>query len=132
MQDEAPFSIRYDKEERVLHMRLVGFWTKLTLAAYVTRLAAETMRLRLLGQRYDILSDTRDFGIQNKDVSEGFEKIARRGAEVHLGRTAIVVGTQLNKLQAERTLAAAQVRVFLDLDEAKQWLAEGRRQEGAA
>lgn len=38
------------------------------------------------------------------------------------GRTAIVVGSVINKLQAQRTLIDPDLRVFLTLDEATAWL----------
>ena len=37
-------------------------------------------------------------------------------------RSAVVVGSQLNKLQAERTLFHPRVQVFRSLIEAEEWL----------
>lgn len=40
------------------------------------------------------------------------------------GRTAIVVGSALSRLPAERTLAHPRVRVFTAMEDATRWLAE--------
>ena len=37
------------------------------------------------------------------------------------GHVAIVVGSQLNKLQAERTLVHPRVRIFLSMEDADRW-----------
>ena len=121
---EPGFEIRYDAQEHVLHMRIWGFWSVLTLAAYTTRLLIETARLR--GEDYDILSDSRSFEVQGAAVSAGFERIAARGARMQRGRTAIVVASQLNRIQAQRTTGGERTRIFLDMDEARAWQAAGR------
>lgn len=117
---EPGFEIRYDAEDHVLHMRIWGFWSLMTLAAYTTRLLIETARLR--GETYDILSDSREFDVQGAAVSAGFERIAARGAKTQRGRTAIVVASQLNRIQAQRTTGGERTRIFLDIDEARGWL----------
>ena len=118
--DAAGYTIDYEPQARLLTMRLWGFWSLATLAGYTARLLAATTKLR--GQRYAVLSDARDFPVQSSLVSAGFERIARRGAKLHRGRTAIVVGSHLNRMQAQRTVATADTRVFLDFEEARGWL----------
>ncbi|MEH3037831.1 MAG: hypothetical protein PGN23_15295 [Sphingomonas adhaesiva] len=116
------FEIRFDPAQRVLHLTLSGFWTMAT----VVRFAAEMMlRATMIRARYGTfatLSDARDFPIQSAAVSERFERIRARGLEMNLGPTAIVVASQLSKLQAERVLKTEQVRVFLDRAAAEAWL----------
>ncbi|MBN2971369.1 hypothetical protein JW805_04980 [Roseomonas aeriglobus] len=121
---EPGYDIAYDAQERVLHLHLWGFWSVPILTGYTSRLMAEVTRLR--GTRYDILSHSQEFDVQGKLVSAGFEWIAKRGAEFHNGRTAIVAGSHLNRIQAQRTLSAPNVKVFLDEGEALAWIREGR------
>lgn len=126
MSTDGPYSFRYEADARVLHMCLSGFWSLTTLATYTARLLAEVTRLRVRGEQFDLLSDARAFDIQSKEVAAGFERIARRGAQMHRGRTAVVVATQLSKMQAERAMAAPRLRVFLDPAAARTWLLAAR------
>jgi len=48
--------------------------------------------------------------------------IMRGGMTFTSGRTAVVVGSQLNRAQAERTLVHPRVRIFMGMDEALEWL----------
>jgi len=124
---EAPFfEVRFDEAAGILHMRISGFWTKATLAAFGARLLVETGKLRLARRRYDILSDASCFPVQAPDVAAGFETLTRKGAEFDRGRTAIVVGGVLAKKQAERTMATPGLKIFLDEAEARAWLAADR------
>ncbi|NTS64809.1 hypothetical protein HRV97_06515 [Sphingomonas sp. HHU CXW] len=126
MSDDASYSFDYEAGARILHMRLSGFWSLATLATYTARLLAEVTRLRLRGEQFDILSDSRAFDIQSREVAAGFERISRRGAQMHRGCTAVVVATQLSKMQAERAMAAPRLRVFLDPAAARTWLLDAR------
>lgn len=129
--DERQYVIRFDPVDGILHMRLEGFWTLVTLATYTARLVAETSKLRLRGRSFDILSDARGFAVQSAAVTAGFDALSRKGAASHRGRTAIVVASTLNKIQAERSLVLDKVRVFLDMQEARQWLIDGRGPGGS-
>ena len=118
------YSIRYDTRERVLHLQLEGFWTVATLARFAAELIARATTLKLRRIGYAVLSDSTRFAIQSPTVSQGFEQLMARGAQAHDGPTAIVVASQLNKMQAERTLKGERVRVFLTEADARAWLAE--------
>jgi hypothetical protein len=117
------YAIRYDPGERILHLKLEGFWTAATLARFVAELMVRTTQLRMRRERFGVLSDSSRFAIQSPLVSQGFERIMAKGAETHRGPTAVVVAGVLNKLQAERTLKGERVCVFLDPAEARGWLA---------
>lgn len=73
-------------------------------------------------RHFAILSDSSRFPVQSLAVASGFERIRARGSKLHKGPTAIVVGSYLNKVQAERSLKGARIRVFLSADEARDWL----------
>lgn len=128
MTAEPPsFDVRFDAKTGILHLEIAGFWTRVTLAGFAARLLLEVGRLRLTRRGFAVLSDARRFPVQAPDVADGFEALTRRGARHHRGRTAIVVGSMLAKMQAERSMVAGGLRVFLDMDEARAWLAEGPR-----
>jgi hypothetical protein len=117
------YAIRYDPGDRILHLRLEGFWGAATLAGFTAELLVRTTALRLRGTVYGVLSDSSRFAIQSPLVSQGFERIMARGAQTHRGPTAVVVASVLNKLQAERTLKGDRTRISLDAEEARAWLA---------
>ena len=108
------YSIRYDTCERVLHLRLKGFWTVATLARFAAELLARATTLKLRRIGFAVLSESTRFAIQSPTVSQGFARLMARGAEAHSGPTAIVVASQLNRMQAERTLKGERVRIFLN------------------
>ena len=73
-----------------------------------------------------IFSDCRNYPVQSAEVSEGW--IALLGADTRVTQPyAVLVGSTLGKLQAERLLGAPNLRVFLLEDEATAWLGERRR-----
>lgn len=125
--DEPPYTIIYDAETEVLALRVVGLWSPLVLASFGTALLAKTTWLKMRGQRYDVLSDSRNFAVQTGIVARGFERMMARGVHANVGHMAIVVGSVLNKLQATRSLQHERLRVFLDLAEAQDWLIQQRK-----
>lgn len=117
------YVIQFDPETRILHLTLEGFWSVEILDDFATELRAKSTELQKLYGTYATLSDSTGFAVQSLEVARGFEKIQTRGVHANLGPTAIVAGSMLNKLQAERSLKGPRVRVFLRLDEAQNWLA---------
>lgn len=116
------YSIRFDAQSRILELRLEDFWSSATLARFAAELLVRATALRVRHGGFAILSDSSRFPVQSPEVAQGFERLMARGTKSHTGPTAIVVASVLNKMQAERSLKAPRVRVFLDADEAKQWL----------
>jgi hypothetical protein len=117
------FEVRFDAKARRLHWTMRGFWTMADVAAFATALRATVEPLGPPPHRYDGLCDSRDFPVQARDVSDALGMIEQVGRAMHEGRIAIVVGSVTNKLQAQRTLTGDRIRVFLDIDEARTWLA---------
>ena len=118
------YTIKFDASTRTLHLELEGFWSVGTLTAFAAELLVKTTALNLRYGKFAILSDSTRFPVQSSAVSAGFERIRERGAQLHKGHTAVVVGSVLNKMQAERSLRGPHVRVFLSANDAKRWLAE--------
>lgn len=118
------FDIRFDPACRVLHLKLSGFWSMATVVRFAADMLVKTTMIRARHGSFATLSDAREFPIQSTEVSERFERIRARGLEMNAGPTAIVVATQLSKLQAERVLKADRIRVFLEMAAAEAWLGE--------
>ena len=98
------------------------------VGGFINALRAATASLGAPPFQYDGLCDSREFKVQSRDVSEALGRIDDASRTMREGRTAIVVGSMMNKLQAERTLKSAGTRVFLTMDEAEAWLNDGSRQ----
>lgn len=117
------YSIRFDPEQRVFYLTLSGFWTVATVIQFAAEMLVRTTAARIRHGRYALVSDSTEFAIQSPAVSAHFERIMARGIEMDVGPSAIIVGSYLNKLQAERIFDGDRVRVFLDSDAATAWLA---------
>lgn len=120
------YNIFFDSDARILHLVLEDFWTPDTLARFAGDLLEQIAAAARHG-RFAMLSDSSRFPVQSPEVAQGFERLLASGAERHNGAVAIVVASVLNKLQAERSLRAPHIKVFLDADKARAWLAEQQR-----
>ena len=118
------FTIEVDEQAAILHLKLTGFWTPDTMRQFAAALVPAVERLQRRCATYSVLSDSTEFPVQSPEVGEGFERIMAAGASRTRGRTAIIVSTMLNKLQAQRVFRSPNVRIFLDRDGALAWLAE--------
>ncbi|WP_374943956.1 hypothetical protein [Sphingomonas sp.] len=122
MPDLAPFDVAFDRSARLLRWTMRGFWTMADVAAFAGAMRAAIGHLGAPPHRSDGLCDSREFPVQSGPVSAALGEIDRIGSATRQGRFAIVVGSTMNKLQAERTLKGEGVRVFLSMQEAEAWL----------
>lgn len=120
------YAIEFDKAARLLRLRLSGFWTEDVLRRFAADLLAAVQSAGAAGTPFDVLSDTSRFPVQSTEVAQGFERIMQAGASMHQGRTAIVVASTLNKIQAERIFTEPTVRIFTAAEEAARWLERPR------
>jgi hypothetical protein len=118
------FAVSFDRRTRLLRWTMRGLWTMADVAELARAMYEATKHLGPPPQRYDGLCDSRDFPVQTNAVSNALGEIDRAGGRMRRGRFAIVVGSRMNKLQAERTLTGGGVRVFMAMDEAEAWLAD--------
>lgn len=117
-----PFEVSLDPHARLLRWTMGGFWSLSDVAAFGGAMRAAVKPLGPPPQRFDGLCDSRDFPVQSIAVSTALGAIDRIGAAMRRGRVAIVVGSVMNKLQAERSLKGGALRVFLSIEEAEAWL----------
>ncbi|HEX8384173.1 MAG TPA: hypothetical protein VF592_12450 [Sphingomonas sp.] len=116
------YEMQYDMVANLFLYRMRGFWTMEIIGRFVADLQAAAARIRRVPLHFDTLCDSTDFPVQSTEVSLALGKIMAGAIKMRTGRTAIAVGSKLNKMQAERTLAHPSVRIFLSMDDARAWL----------
>jgi len=120
--EPRPYDIRFDPNRRLFHLKLSGFWTMATVIRFAAELLVRTTAARARHGRFAMFSDSSDFPVQSTLVAQYFERIMARGVAMDVGPTAILVASQLNKLQAERVFDPGRVQVFTDRALAEAWL----------
>lgn len=79
------------------------------------------VRIRRTRVSVDVPSDSRALPVPLPEVGQG--RLMSGSRERNTGRRAIVVAGAPGRMQAGRTLAGPNLRVFLNLEEARAWLA---------
>jgi hypothetical protein len=120
------YGLDYDPRRNRILVRLRDFWTVDTVREFAAASGAFAQQTRAIRDDYDVLIDSRDFPVQANEIADLLPNIAEAGLTLTSGRAAAVVGSQLNKLQAERTQTHPRMRIFMTMEEAEAWLAEPR------
>lgn len=118
------FQVEYHARTNLLTLTVEGFWQPDDVTAFAACVGAKMQEVIAIRTDFDVIVESLDFPVQAIDVADLLISIMRGGMAHTSGRAAVVVGSHLNKVQAERTLVHPRVRVFLALADAKQWLAE--------
>lgn len=118
------FQIDYDRHANCLNMRVEGFWSTDTVVLLAKEVGVKARKARAIREDFNVLVESLAFPVQANDVADLLTNIMRGGISLTTGRAAVVVGSQLNKAQAERTLVHPRVRVFLTMEQARDWLAQ--------
>ncbi|MBY8828330.1 hypothetical protein [Hephaestia mangrovi] len=117
------FSVHYDPGANCLKISVRGFWKPEDVAPLAREVGRKAMEARAIRDDFNALVESFDFPVQANDVADLLANIMRGGMALTSGRAAVVVGSLLNKAQAERTLAHPRLRVFTTMAEAEAWLA---------
>lgn len=117
------FKVGYDPRTNCLTMTVKGFWKMEDVAPFAREVGAQARQAREIREDFNVIVESLEFPVQANDVADLLTNIMRGGMAITTGRTAVVVGSQLNRAQAERTLVHPRVRVFMSLQEARNWLA---------
>ncbi|MEL7197926.1 MAG: STAS/SEC14 domain-containing protein [Pseudomonadota bacterium] len=115
------FDIWFDKTSAILHLTLSGHWTAEDFAQFQQAYAAALEEATANNGSIGLLSDSREFPVQSQDVASRFSELTKQSF-ARIAASAIVVGSVLNKVQAERTMKSDRLKVFLDEEEARDWL----------
>ena len=122
------FDVDYDPHENFLTISVRGHMTPADAGALAKAVDATARAAVGHSEAFDVIVESLEFPVQAQDVAGLLTGIMTSGMALTTGRTAVVVSSQLSKMQAERTLVHPRVRVFLSLDAAQAWL----HGEGAA
>lgn len=120
----SDFEFELDIPQRLLTVRLLGFWKLETVELYGQDLAAHLRDLRRLSPPRACLVDARSFSIQAKDIAERQVQTVTTLLPLYPERTARVVASAIAHKQAARMATNFSHRVFDSLDEAMAWLRE--------
>lgn len=118
------FQVEYDRHTNCLTITVEGFWKPEDVVGLAREVGTKGREAQAIRPDFNVLVESLSFPVQANDVADLLADIMRGGMTLTTGRTAVVVGSQLNRAQAERTLVHPRVHVFLTLEEARLWLAE--------
>jgi hypothetical protein len=117
------FRLDYDPDRNRVLVEIRGLWTLETVRDFAKAAGAKAHEVRAIRADYDVLIDSRDFAVQPNDIADLLPSITEGGLTLTTGRAASVVGSELNRLQAERTQTHPRMRIFTTMAEADAWLA---------
>ena len=117
------FQVDYDRTTNCLTLMVKGFWKPEDVAFLAREVGSKAREAQALRDDFNVLVESFEFPVQAHDVADMLTNIMRGGMSFTNGYAAVVVGSQLNKAQAERTLVHPRLRVFLTLEAARDWLA---------
>ncbi len=118
------FRVDYDRQTNRLTIEVKGFWQPETVVLLARDVGAKAQQARAIRPDFNVVVESFEFPVQANDVADLLANIMRGGMALTTGWAAVVVGSQLNKAQAERTLVHPRLRVFMTLAEADKWLAD--------
>ena len=122
--DGAKYRLEYDPVRNRILATIRDFWTTQTVREFAAASGALAHGVRETRDDYDVLIDSRAFPVQSNEIADLLPSIAEGGLSLTSGRAASVVGSHLNKLQADRTQTHPRFRAFMTMAEAEAWLAE--------
>lgn len=117
------FNVDYDPRANCLNIQVKGFWQAEDVAVFATEVGLKARAASSIRMDFDAFVESLDFPVQAMDVADLLTQIMRGAMAITTGRAAVVVGSQLNKAQAERTLVHPRVRIFVSTEKAREWLA---------
>lgn len=116
------FRIWYDDARDIVCVSVKGFWTEDMVPSLAAGLHDAVAQARRISNRFGGLVESFEFPVQSSDVSMLLASVMSGIMSAVPGHAAVVVGSALNKLQAERTLVHPRLRVFSNLADAYTWL----------
>lgn len=116
------FQVDYDRHINCLSIAIKGFLSPEEAAWLATEVGTKARAAQAIRPDFNVIVESLEFPVQANDVADLLADIMRAGMMLTSGRAAVVVGSYLNKMQAERTLMHPRLRVFMTIDEARRWL----------
>lgn len=116
------FRVEYDSPDNLLSISVRGFLTPQDASVLASAVDAKAREAHAVRDDFNVVVESLEFPVQATDVADLLTEIMRRGIVLTSGRVAVVVGSHLNKLQAERTLVHPRVQIVSSMDAAQLWL----------
>jgi hypothetical protein len=114
--------IEFDDDLALMTLTLTGYWTMEEFGAYEAAFLAVLQDIRKRHRDFRILSRSAEFPVQSVEVATAFGERIWGAVKDNRGPVALIAGSVLNKMQAERVFPDPNVRVFLSEEEARAWL----------
>jgi hypothetical protein len=121
------FEVEYDRRNTIIRISVRGFWTPEDVPMLAAAIDAKVREARAVGDDFDVIVESLEFPVQANNVADLLSGIMRSGMAMTSGHAAVVVGSLLNKAQAERTLVHPRLKVFESVAEAQSWLSGMKR-----
>lgn len=117
-----PFDVSADISRNLLSITMQGFWDAATFDAFAVEFETALQVLHRAGGCELALVDGSHFAVQSKDILGRFAAIMQKNGPYLAKRTASVVPTELNRMQAKRVTESISRRDFTNREEAEAWL----------
>lgn len=118
------YALAFDPRSRLLTITGEGLWSMATLAAFSAEVLAYGAALKIRHGSFAVLNDVRNMPVQLSTVASGLELLMEKGTAITTAPIATVAGGALPKMQIERVIRGDHTRVFLTMEDARDWLAE--------
>lgn len=126
---DVKFSVVTDPVTEIVHMKCSGFWSLEEAKSYIDQIVDAIIEARSVNSAVRVLVDNRKASVQTLElINELGEMIGR--AYKPEDKLAIVVGSQLLKMQMDRLPTIAMTRIFVSLaslEDATDWLMSDSR-----
>ena len=116
--DKPCFRIQREPEAGLIRIRLSGFWDQATVTEFETSLR-QVLRSHTTDRL--VLIDARKHDVQSREVMDRFKQVTAQVRRPGT-RVAVLVGSALGKMQAQRIDPQASHRVFTSESESLAWL----------
>jgi hypothetical protein len=116
------FSAAYDARANILRISVEGVYSMSDVPAFAASIDGTARRASAIRGDFDVLVESFDFPVQADDVANAMTDIMRGGMALTSGHAAIVVASEANREQVERTLVHPRLRAFMTLRAALEWL----------
>ena len=116
------YHFEFDVEKRLLHSAMSGYWSMDDFHIFYKDYFTELKRLAQKYGRFRALTDLRDFPVQSMEVTEAFSRITPDTLALNTGPWAMVMGSNIGKMQVKRAVKGAKIGIFNNYEDAMAWL----------
>jgi hypothetical protein len=118
------YSVKVDKNNCLIDIKLTGFWSNRTMSDYVSTLNNEFRQIGSSGRGLRIIVDMSDYPVQSVEVVQKHANLMDHGTRVMGAKIAIILKSALARMQATRLVANQGQRSFTSKSLALAWLLE--------